>query len=61
MKILYRISLLFLLTSFFFSGCTLHFKAKELELDSEHTPKLLNNPTTENHTFELTSIDFAKD
>lgn len=44
----------------FSSGCTLHFKAKELELDSEHTPRILKNTNNSNITYELTHIDLVK-
>ena len=60
MKHLYRITLLFLMLTIFFSGCTLHFKASDLEINSETTR---NNPDGTNdiaRTFVLTSIDFAK-
>lgn len=42
------------------SSCTLHFKATDLEIDTEHTPRILKNSETENTTYELTHIDIAK-
>lgn len=60
MKHLYRLTVLLLMLTIFFSGCTLHFKASELEVDSE---AVKNNPgDTENtdRTFDLVSMDFAK-
>lgn len=60
MKTSYQIAMLLLLASLFFSGCTLHFKASDVELDSQHTPSIIKDSPSNNATFCLTSIDFAK-
>ncbi len=50
-----------LLFCFILSACTLHFKGKDLEIDTETKgPQIGNLPKT-NHTFELAMVDIFKD
>jgi len=43
------------------TGCTLHFKGKELELDTESKGAQIGNLIDTNHTFDLAMIDIFKD
>lgn len=42
-------------------SCTLHFKGKELEIDTETKGAQIGNLIGTNHTFELCMIDVFKD
>lgn len=49
------------LCSLFLTGCTLHFKGKELEIDTETKGAQIANLIENNHTFELAMVDIFKD
>lgn len=46
--------------AFIFQGCTLHFKGKELEIDTKTKGAQIGNLIQTNHTFELAMIDIFK-
>ena len=50
-----------LLFCFLLSACTLHFKGKELEIDTETKGAQIGNLIDTNHTFELSMLDIFKD
>lgn len=62
-KLLTILTFLFicLIISFMFWGCTLHFKGKELEIDTETKGAQIGNLIDTNHTFDLAMIDIFKD
>lgn len=44
-----------------FAGCTLHFKAEKMELETKPPEAKIGNTTETNTTYKLASLDLLKD
>ena len=54
------LTLLLFSFAIFSTSCTLHFKGKEIELDTESKDVGIVNTEPTNHTYELAKVDIFK-